>query len=202
LDDSTYLRYILVRAMASGTTLALPFYILYAVDVLGAPASMAGIYISCRTLARILSNVYWARQCRTHGNLWVYRASLGLSLTVPALAMTLSRSVSVLWHPGAPPWTYWLFAATFLVQGVASSASGVGQTAYLYDISPVLLRPTYYGLANTLLAPLYFLPALGGAVVDQVGYATVFAVAAALIGAALALSVGLGKGVRQSTLAD
>ncbi len=50
--------------------------------------------------------------------------------------------------------------------------------AFLYDIAPEADRPTYFGLSNTALGPLYFLPTLGGILVASVGYASVFIAAA------------------------
>jgi MFS family permease len=96
----------------------------------------------------------------------------------------------------------WVFGAVFLLQGLANSAYGIGRVAYLFDIAPARERPTYYGLANTILGPLHFLPALGGALLDRVGFASLFAVALGMIVLAYGVSVRLGDlGTRQDEAA-
>ena len=49
-------------------------------------------------------------------------------------------------------------------------------------------RPTYYGLANTLWGPLYFLPALGGSLLNVVGYMAIFVSALAALAIAYTLA--------------
>ena len=51
-QDPTLRRYLLVRVLLNMTRLAEPFYPILALDVLGAPLSMVGLYLSAMTLAR------------------------------------------------------------------------------------------------------------------------------------------------------
>lgn len=191
-NDRRFTLFVLMRGASTGLSLAAPFYILYAVEKLGAPAAMAGVYISVRTLARVVSNIFWGRQCRRRGNLWVLKGSFVLAVGCPLIVILLSCLRSVLWPGGVPPSLMWFFGAVFLLQGLANSAHGIGHIAYLLDIAPADERPTYYGLANTVLGPLYFLPALGGALLDRVGFVSVFAVALVMIVLAYGLTVKLG----------
>ena len=190
--DRRFLSYIGVRAASSGLALAAPFYIIYATEVLGAPAAMAGIYISATTLARVLSNIFWGRQCGVRGSLWVLRVACALGVIAPLLVFPLSWAT-----PKAANMMPMLFSLVFLVHGVALSADGIGRLAYLYDIAPDQDRPTYYGLSNTILGPLYFLPALGGALLDIVGFLPIFAAAAGLMALAFILATRLA--VRDKT---
>ncbi len=184
--DRRFLLYIGVRAASSGLALAAPFYIIYATEVLGAPAAMAGIYISATTLARVLSNIFWGRQCRVRSSLWVLRAACALGVIAPLLVFPLSWAT-----PKAANAMPMLFSLVFLVHGAALSADGIGRLAYLYDIAPEQDRPTYYGLSNTILGPLYFLSALGGALLDIVGFLPIFAAAAGLMALAFVLATKL-----------
>jgi len=191
--DRRYLLYVGMRAAATGLSLAAPFYMLYAVDVLGAPAAMAGVYISMRTFSRVLSNIFWGKRCKQRSSLWVLKGALLLAITCPVMVILISYLRSALWAGGAPSFLIWAFGLVFLMQGLANSAYGIGRIAYLYDIAPSQNRPTYYGLSNTILGPLYFLPALGGAILDRVGFAPLFTVAAIMLVLAYGLACKLGK---------
>jgi MFS family permease len=179
--DRQYLRYIGVRIALTGLELASPFYILYATEVLGAPAHMAGIYIAVRTFSRVLSNMYWGEQCRRRSSVWVLRLACGLGLLAPLSVLMLVVFASRAWADGAPGYAVTLFGGVFFLQGLAASALGISEMAYLYDVAPEAERPTYYGLTNTVLGPLYFLPALGGALLDTVGYAAIFGATTVMI---------------------
>lgn len=196
--DRRFMLFVIMRGASTGLSLAAPFYILYAVDELGAPAAMAGVYISVRTLARVVSNIFWGRQCRQRGSLWILKISFVLAVGCPLTVILLSSLQSTLWPGGMPPALVWVFGAVFLLQGLAASAYGIGNVAYLLDIAPGEERPTYYGLANTALGPLHFLPALGGAVLDRVGFVPLFAVALGMIVLAYGVAVKLGSlGIRR-----
>ena len=93
----------------------------------------------------------------------------------------LADAVPYFWVSSVPAYVAWLFGLPFFIEGLAFSGYRIGWTTYLYDIVPERDRPTYFGLANTILAPLQFLPALGGALLDVVGFEGIFAVAAMLM---------------------
>jgi MFS family permease len=187
--DRRYAMYIGVRAAASGLTLAAPFYILYATESLGVPAAMAGVYITLRTLSQVVSNMFWGNQCRRRGSLWVLRLALALGITAPLAVAALAVAGPRLWPQGVPEYVGWAFALVFLMQGLSASGESLSELTYLYEIAPDHERPTYYGLINTVLGPLYFLPALGGALLDVVGFVSIFAAAALFIGLAYVLAV-------------
>jgi len=191
--DRQFLRYIGVRVALTGLELAGPFYILYATERLGAPPHMAGIYISVRTFSRVLSNMYWGEQCRRRSSVWVLRLACGLGLMAPVAVIALQGVLATVWAAGVPPFAMVLFGGVFFLQGIAGSALGISEMTYLYDIAPEHERPTYYGLVNTVLGPLYFLPALGGALLDTVGYVAIFGTTTVMIAAALAQAMRLGQ---------
>jgi len=177
-EDRRFMLYVLVRALSAGVALATPFYMIYARDVLGAPASMAGVYLSVRTLSRVLSNLVWGKLCRRRGNAWVFQTAQLLNVLAPSLVLLIS--VLALITPlrlAVLPWGKLAFGLVFLVQGIAASAMGIGRVVYLYEIAPPASRPSYYGLSNTLIGPLYFLPVLGGALVDLWGFVPIFGIA-------------------------
>ncbi len=192
-NDRRYAMYVGVRAAASGINVAAPFYILYATEVLGAPAAVAGVFISLRTAMVVLSNVFWGNLCRRKGSLWVLRTAYVLGTLAPAAVVAMALAAPLAW-PGQPPAALiWAMGLVFVAQGLASSAQDLGEMAYLFDMAPEQERPTYYGLINTLLGPLYFLPALAGALLDTVGYGAIFGAAALMMLAANLLATRLSR---------
>ncbi len=182
--DVRFSGYIGMRTAASGLTLAAPFYILYATEVLGAPAAMAGVYIALRTLALVLSNLFWGNQVKARGSLWVMQRAFVLGAIAPLLVVIVAVAKALTVESNFPSFVIWAFGLVFLVQGLATSASGIGEVTYLYEIAPERDRPSYFGLTNTILGPVHFLPALGGALVGVAGFVPIFVGAAALMGVA------------------
>ncbi len=185
-----------VRAATTGLQMASPFYIIYATEQLGAPAAIAGAYISARTLTRVLSNLFWGKRCTKRGSLNVLRWGLVLGSLAPALTVLFAVAQNTLWGNDIPASAPWIFGAAFLVEGVANAALGTGRLSLLYEIAPEDEVPTYFGLTNTLLAPFYFLPALAGMVLDKLGFVPIFAAASLMLLGGLALSTRLQSGKR------
>ncbi len=177
-NDRRFALYVATRAAATGLSIAEPFYVLFAVEVLGAQPALAGLYLSARMIVRTVSNLIWARTCKSRGNLWTFRLARILGLLAPVAVLGFVVANGMLWQ-GAPPTSAgYLFAGVFAIQGLGVSCDGISRMAFLYDIAPEADRPTYFGLSNTALGPLYFLPTLGGIMVASVGYASVFVAAA------------------------
>ncbi len=187
-QDRRYALYIGVRAASTGMDLAAPFYVLYATEVLGAPPSMVGIYVSMQTFSRILSNPFWGTQCQKHSDLWVMKTGLLCQIAGALGVLLLPRLAMLISGQAIPAWGAYLFGLVFLLQGLGVSAGSIANLSYLYSIAPDRDRPTYYGLANTLLGPLYFLPTLGGALLNVVGYTAIFISALAALTIAYTLA--------------
>jgi len=181
--DQGLRRYLLSRVLFNMTRLAGPFYPIFALDILGAPASMVGFYLSAMTLASVLSNLLWQKVGETRGTYFLLKASSLLTVLPPLLAATLlwlMRSLGfTVERYGLLP--AYLFTGVFLLAGSSNSGRGAGLPALLLDISPDEERTTYIGLVNTVLGIVNFLPILAGAVIDRLGFAPVFAAATALL---------------------
>ena len=177
-NDRRFALYVGARAAATGLSIAEPFYVLFAVEVLGAQPAVAGLYLSARMIVRTVSNLLWARTCKVRGNLWTFRLARVLGLLAPLAVLGFVLANALLWQGTPPGSAGYLFAGVFAIQGLAISCDGISRMAFLYDIAPEADRPTYFGLSNTALGPLYFLPTLGGILVASVGYASVFIAAA------------------------
>jgi len=188
--DARYRLYLLVRAAGTGANLATPFYIVYATEVMGLPASVAGVYIGIRTAVRVLSNLYWGRQGKRRGSAWLLMVGALIAWLAPTWVLLFTWLGPDLAQV-SPAAGGALLAGVFLAEGLAVSAKGVASIVYVYDLAPPDRRPTYFGLANTLLGPLYFLPAIGGALVDRIGYMALFVAASVMLLVSTLLAVRL-----------
>ncbi|MFQ6101280.1 MAG: MFS transporter [Anaerolineae bacterium] len=182
-QDPSFRRYLLVRILLNMTRLAEPFYPIFALDILGAPASTVGFYLSAMTLAGILSNLLWQRADRTRGTYFLVRTSSLLTALTPLLAAMLPwlmRSVGfTVERYGLLP--AYLFTAVFLLAGGSQSGRGIGLLALLLDVAPDEERASYIGLVNTVLGVVSFLPIIAGAVIDRVGFEPIFFTATGLL---------------------
>ena len=176
-------RYLIVRFLLTMTRLAEPFYPVFALDILGAPASMVGFYLSASILARILSNVLWQWIDRSRGTLFLVKLSAWLTVVAPLMAAVVPwvmRSVGFTVESNGLLPAY-LFAVVFLIAGGSNSGRMIGLSAMLLNIAPDDQRPSFIGLVNTVLGFVNFLPILAGAIVDRVGFPPAFFTATVLI---------------------
>jgi len=176
-------QYLVARVLLYMTRLVDPFYPIFALDVLGAPASMVGLYLSAMTLARVLANLLWQRTERVRGPHFLIKASSFLTLLTPLLAVVLPALMrltgfTVESHGLLPAY---FFTAVFLLAGAGNSGRGISLNTLLLDTAPEEERASHIGLVNTVLGVVSFLPILSGAVIDRLGFEVVFVAATALL---------------------
>lgn len=200
-EDVNYRRYFTQRVLSSLGLMALPFFATYAVTELGAQPAQVGMMVSLWMLSGMLSNLLWGTLSDRKGSRILVVASAALSGIAPVVAL---GSVLVPARPVEIPATlaFWLpeclctidlrllvFLSCFVLNGFADAARKVSTNAYLLDISPAVLRPTYVGFMNTLSSPLALSAALGGLITQLFSYRTVFSLS--LLFALLSLVVSL-----------
>jgi MFS family permease len=188
-ENRVYQRYLAVRMLMALTGIALPFYSVYAKNVLGAEAAMAGIYTATSTGARLLSNLAWGGISDRKGNLLVLRllaAGRGLTLL---LALGLVALASLLKFEGG--WLPYLAIPLFFLDGAMFPAGILSGSNFLAELVSEAERPIYLGMTNTLMGVFILLSVLGGLLVDWLGYAGLFAAALVLCVMGLVLTAGL-----------
>jgi hypothetical protein len=177
--DCRYRRYVTMRMLLSMIRVGSPFYVVYALDRLDAPASIAGTYLSMLTFARILSNPLWGRVLRRHGLKFVLQSANLLLASSAFLAVGLPALIGVIGLTGAVA-TY-AFGAVLIVQGLALGAHSVSLLPTLYEIAPARERANYIGLLNTVMGPTSFVSILSGSLIDALGFEPMFLAAGILV---------------------
>ncbi|MEE9617073.1 MAG: MFS transporter [Anaerolineae bacterium] len=187
--DRVYRRYIAARLSLVMANIALPFYGIYAKNVLGAPEGMVGIYVVARVGALLLSNLLWGRLSDERGNRLVMRlVSLGSGL-VALSALALVGMMGLLRPQGA--WLPYLALPLFFLDGTMRPAQILSGSNFLLELVPGAERPLYLGLSHTLMGVVVLISGLGGLVVDFFGFAGLFAVSLGLCLAGYVFASGL-----------
>lgn len=172
--NANYRWFIISRMLTRVGQIAEPFYIIYAIEALGLPAGVAGVYLAVRAVSGALSNLLWSRISERQGNCRLILLTGVLFVLAPALALAGPALSSALGLGSTGVLV--AIGLVFLVAGVANDGNGISGNTYLLEIVPADERPTYIGLANTTLGVVTFLPVLGGWLVANVGYNGTFGI--------------------------
>lgn len=193
--NRNYRWFIITRLLGRTGQIAEPFYIIYATETLGLPQSVAGIFVATWALAGALSNLGWGRLSDRHGN----RALLLLTSSIAVLGPLLMLAGPAAVHAAGLGETALVatLALAFLAVGAAADGNMIASMTYLLEVAPEDERPTYVGLANTILGVGALLPVLGGWLVLQIGYQGTFLAGACFALLALASSRRLVEVRRQ-----
>ena len=192
--NANYRWFIISRMLTRAGLIAEPFYLIYATEVLGLPAGVAGVFLAVRAITGALSNLFWSRVSDRRGNRQLILLSGMLVVLPPALALAGPSFSSVLGLGN----TGLLLAMglVFFVGGAANDGNNMAGSTYLLEISPEDERPSYIGLANTTLGVVTFLPVLGGWLVSRIGYNGTFV--ASLVFAIIGLLASAQLGERRA----
>ncbi len=158
-----------VEILTGFSLMALPFYVVYAQNVLNAPRSAVGLFLLVQVVGGILSNFVWAWLVDRYDSRHMLVGCALVSASVPLLAIFLG---------------YWgwrgLLPVFFLAGGVLSGRRVGFQTALL-ELAPAERRATYAGLNSLLVLPVAFLPLVAGVLLKWLSYPALFTLTALVI---------------------
>ncbi len=165
-----------IQLLTGFSLMVLPFYVVYAREVLGAPLGAVGWFLLAQVLGGVLSNLLWARLVDRYGSRFMLTVCATVSALTPLLAIGLGRA----------GWTG-LLPVLFL-GGAAFNGRNVGFNSALLALAPDAERPTYAALDAVLALPVAFLPLIGGALLRSWPYPALFLLAAVFVGAGALLA--------------
>lgn len=168
--DKMYRNLLAAKILSGSCTLALPFYIIYAKDILHFKNETVGTLLLVQLMGSIISNFLWAYLGDKKGAHLVLLAYAVIGFIVPLLALSI-------------PFTglaFPIYLLIFLLIGSSQSASTVGYNDFLLSISPDKERSTYIGLMNTIISIIILFPILGGLLINMFNYQIMFIITAAL----------------------
>lgn len=181
-DDKAFQQFVVARALAMGSGLVAPFYVVLARDGLGNAASVLGVFIAAEGLAGLISSPVWGR--------WADRSSRQVFAVACALA-SITSLVVALWSLLALPAaaSAWFYPLAFFVLGVSHAGVRLGRKTYLVDMAGGNKRTDYVAVSNTAIGVLLLLSGLLGALAALVSVQLTIALLglAGLLGAVLSL---------------
>jgi hypothetical protein len=187
--DRIYRRYMAARLALGVASVALPFYGIYAKQVLRAPAGMVGVYVATRVGALLLFNLPWGRLSDRRGNQLVMRLAGMGNGAAALLALILVGLVELLQPQGS--WLPYLALPLFFIEGAVRPAQILMGSNFLLELVPEPERPLYLGLSNTLMGAVVLISGLAGLVVDIFGFAGLFFASLGLCLTGYVLAMGL-----------
>jgi len=161
-SDNNYKNFLSVQILVGASALALPFYVLYAKDVLNIKLGMIGIFLSAQMLGSVSSNLLWAYLSDFVGNRRIIQISAFLALMVPLIAIVTPSNLSILFIP------------LFVLIGFFIAGRSIGNTNFLLDTAPSKDRLMYVSLNGTLTFPIAIFPLIGGAMIQYISYDFLF----------------------------
>jgi len=166
-QDKSFTNFLISRFFSQFGLMATAFYAVYAVNNLKVSSVQVGLMTSVLLITQVVMNPLLGRLSDQWSRKWVL--VLG---TFSAAASAILASVSE--NPE-------LFYLVFVLTGVAATAFWtIGMTISL-EFGDESQRPTYVGMANTLISPATILaPLLGGLLADSFGYPVTFITSAVL----------------------
>ena len=166
--DLNFSRFLIGRVLGFGAAMTTGFLTVYALRVLGAPMSEVGAFTALFLAGQMGGQVLLGSLADHAGH--------RLVIVLAVCAATLMNLVAL----GASSLA--VFRAVFALQGLLSGAVQVSAPNLVLEFAPTAeKRPTYIGIERTLIAPFGFaLPLVAGVLIDAIGYAFVFALAAGL----------------------
>jgi MFS family permease len=175
--DPNFARYIGAMAVARGGTMAGGFFLVYGVQRFALGGAEVGLLTGVLVGCQALLNPLWG----VIGDRFGHKAVL----TGGAAALALGTLLAAV----APGWPF--LVAAFVCLGAFLAADTTSLLTIIPEFCADADRPTYIGLANTLLAPAGALaPLAGGWLAALLGYPPMFMLAAALAALGVALLVG------------
>jgi len=177
-----------VRLLAGLGGLALPFYVVYATDVLQMSDENIGFFVSAQVLGGAAASLAMGYLNERSGSKIVTQMTIALALSTPLLALLI--------HYYTPPGAIvtYVYALVFVLMGANLSGYMQGFTNFVLEIAPADERPAYVGLYNTLGGTLIMLvPLLGGWLLQSTSYPILFGGAAVGVATSMVLSFRLAE---------
>jgi MFS family permease len=161
--DKNFTWFLISRMLSPFAIMGAAFYTVYAVDELGISELQVGYLTAVLLIAQIIANPFlgWL------SDKWSHRGALIFGMLAAALGGLLAALAT---NPN-------LFFLVFFLTGIANASIWTISMAMTLEFGREDERPSYIGLANSLVAPSTILvPIVGGLMANRVGYPFAFLV--------------------------
>lgn len=173
--DPAFRRLIICRIMVGMISLATPFYVGHAADVLDLPESVIGSFVATQTLAQATAGLVLGLVSERWGPRHVIQIGSGIAIMGPLFALAAHLS------NGNGSWLVKAYPLTYASLGVVQGTWMLGFYNYLLEIAPDDTRPVYIGLSNTIMGMLTLMPTAGGWLLDATSHTVLFGLTGGLV---------------------
>ncbi len=160
---------VVVQLLTGFSLMALPFYVVYARDEVGAPPEAVGWFLLAQVTGGVIGNLLWARL--------VDRVNSRTMLTACALTSTVAPLLAI----GIGSLGWWGLLPTFFLAGASFNGRRVGFQSALLELAPATERPTFAALNAVLILPVAVLPLLAGLLLQDWSYTALFGLTAGFV---------------------
>jgi len=165
--DRSFTHFLISRFIAHFGMMAFAFYSVYAVKILRMTTVQVGVMTSILMVTMMVMNPLLGRLSDRWSRKWVLVIG-SVCAAVSALLAVLIKEVN-------------LFALVFLLNGAANTAFWTIGITMSLEFGEEAEKPTYVGMANTLVAPAAIIaPLIGGLLADAFDYVTAFITSAVM----------------------
>jgi MFS family permease len=190
LQDPVFRRLMASRVLVGMVSLATPFYVVHATDVLGRPEAIVGGFVAAQKVAGVASGALLGLMSDRRGPSTAIRIGSAITVAGPLFALLAHAADGGLLIQAYP--------LVYVALGVYGSSSMLGFYNYLLEIAPDDIRPSYVGLGNTILGVLTLAPTVGGWLLEATSYTVLFSITAALVFLGFLIALRLEPAVQMS----
>ncbi len=185
-QDMRLRRATVARILLAMSTMASPFYVLFATEELGFLNRAIAFFISAQTIGSLGGSLLLGHIADRHGSGRVIQMGTVLVLSAPVLALIIALTESGV---SGPLRTVYLWI--YISLGIAENVGILGFLNYVLDATPPAERTMYMGVTNTVSSVGVLGPVIAGWLLTLTSYPALFAVAALSGIGALWLAFGL-----------
>ncbi len=190
LHDSDFRRLMVCRVLVGMVSLATPFYVVHATEVLKLPIAVVGSFVATQQVAGVAFGALLGVVSDRWGPTFAIRVGSAISVAGPVFAL--------LAHVADGDLLIRAYPLVYVALAAYQSSAMLGFYNHLLEIAPDRVRPSYVGLGNTIMGMLTLAPTVGGWLLEATSYPVLFGVTAGLasLGAvtALGLKPAMGTG--------
>jgi len=185
--DPLFRRLIACRILVGMVSLATPFYVVHATDVLNLPLAIAGTFVAAQQVGSVGFGALFGLISDQRGPLATIRIGSAVAIAGPLLAL--------LAHLADGGVLVRVYPFVYVALAAYQSSSMLGFYNYLLEIAPESTRPSYVGLGNTIMGVLTLAPTFGGWLLEATSYTALFGTTVAFASLGTLAALGLKPAV-------
>jgi MFS family permease len=186
--DPVFRRLLASQVLVGMVSLATPFYVVHATDMLKLPEAVVGNFVAAQQVAGMVAGALLGLMSDRRGPAATIRIGSAITMAGPLFALVAHLADGGLLIRAYP--------LVYVALGVYYSSNMLGFYNYLLEIAPDDMRPSYIGLGNTIMGIVTLSPTLGGWLLEATSYTALFAVTVALVLVGFLIALRLGPAIR------